>query len=487
MKKKSARPVPEPRPSAEPAPVSAPPRGPLWYIASSVALLVPCFWQARLQAGDLSSHVYNSWLAELIEQGKAPGLSIAAQTTNVLFDWILSVLYRGLGAAVAQRIAVSLAVLVFAWGAFAFVSVVSERRAWNMLPWIAVLAYGWVFHMGFFGFYLSLGMCFWALACGWTLEPRRLAIAASLLLAAYTAHALPVLWAAGILAYLWLARRIGPAKEKKLVLAAICAIGLLRAALSTMPTSRWLTSQLSLFTGADQLFVFDGKYLAVSAIAVLAWALMLWRLGAAARGPLLHICILTAAGIVLLPTAVAIPGYKHLLVYIAERMSLALGICVCGVLASAPSRPIDRYASGAVVAIFFGMLFRDELLLNRFEDQVETAVQQIPASQRVIFGIEQPDLRTNALAHMIDRACLGRCYSYANYEPSTAQFRVRVNAPNPIVAFGYADSSAMQMGKYKVKESDLPLYQIVADESGQIQIRMPPVGQPCGITALSVL
>jgi hypothetical protein len=37
-------------------------------------------------AGDLSSHLYNAWLAELIGQGRAPGLVIVEQHTNVLFE-----------------------------------------------------------------------------------------------------------------------------------------------------------------------------------------------------------------------------------------------------------------------------------------------------------------------------------------------------------------------------------------------------------------
>src|SRR5688572_5934984 len=144
MKKKSVRSEPKPTtPKAE----SFLTRGPVAYLAASILLVLPCFWQSRLQAGDLSSHIYNSWLAQLIERGEAPGLSVVSQTTNVLFDWLLSALFRAFGAGMAQRISVSLTVLVFAWGAFAFVSVVSQRRAWRFLPWIAMLAYGWVFHM----------------------------------------------------------------------------------------------------------------------------------------------------------------------------------------------------------------------------------------------------------------------------------------------------------------------------------------------------
>src|SRR5260221_9482684 len=94
----------------------------LKYALISILLLVPCFWQSRLQAGDLSSHIYNAWLAQLIETGHAPGLSFAFQSTNVLFDIILSTLFKTFGAAAAQRISVSIAVLIFVWGAFAFAS-----------------------------------------------------------------------------------------------------------------------------------------------------------------------------------------------------------------------------------------------------------------------------------------------------------------------------------------------------------------------------
>src|SRR5215469_14980004 len=95
---------------------------PIWYGLASVVFLAPCYWQSRIQAGDLSSHLYNAWLAGLIESGRLQGLQIAPQTTNILFDVLLGGLLRALGADWAQRLSVSLCVLVFIWGAFAFVS-----------------------------------------------------------------------------------------------------------------------------------------------------------------------------------------------------------------------------------------------------------------------------------------------------------------------------------------------------------------------------
>src|SRR5947208_16660273 len=105
------------QPNATPAHVE---RTGAWVAVASVLLLIPCFWHSRLQLGDLESHIYNAWLAQLIESGRAAGLAIVPQKTNVLFDWMLSVLFRAFGAEPAQRISVAVCVLVFAWGAFAF-------------------------------------------------------------------------------------------------------------------------------------------------------------------------------------------------------------------------------------------------------------------------------------------------------------------------------------------------------------------------------
>src|SRR5258708_21326265 len=91
-------------------------------VGLSFLALIPCFWQRTIQANDLASHIYNCWLTQQIELGKAPGLTIAPMTTNVLFDLILGALYRAFGAGPAQRIAVSLAGLIFFSGAFSLVS-----------------------------------------------------------------------------------------------------------------------------------------------------------------------------------------------------------------------------------------------------------------------------------------------------------------------------------------------------------------------------
>src|ERR1035437_2358501 len=223
-------------------------------------LLAPCHWRPRLEGGDLSTHIYDSWLARLIESGRAEGLEAVHQTTNLLFDLILSGLFKVVGAEAAQRIAISLVVLTFVWGAFAFISTVSGRHAWHLMPVIAMLAYGWVFHMGFFNFYLSLGLCFWALALAWEWKPWRLASAAPILALAYLANVLPVVWTAGLLAYLWLAGRTGPRTRSWMIAVSLLAMLLWRAVGGGTLIAEWPLQQIFTISAAEKSWTFDVKY-----------------------------------------------------------------------------------------------------------------------------------------------------------------------------------------------------------------------------------
>lgn len=447
-------------------------------------MLVPCFWQSRVQAGDLGSHIYNAWLAQLIEKGQAPGLRVVGQTTNVLFDLLLSVLLRVCGAAAAQRIAVALAVLVFFWGAFAFVAGVARREPWDIAPVLAALSYGWVFHMGFFNFYLSLGLCFWALWLAWSGRPRGWLAALPLLALAYLAHGLPVVWAAGVLAYAWLWGRLSSRARGYLLGAGLAALVLVRAAMVARLRTRWYTSQIWHTTGADQLWVFDGKYrLLAGALFVLwIWMAVERRRGPQRAGPLLPVSILTGAFIFVIPSVVWILHYQHQLAYMDQRMSLPLGIAVCALLAGVPARSWQRYAMAAVSLLFFGFLYADERTLNTFEDQLDRVVAQLPPGQPVVLSVNLPGSQVNALAHMIDRACIGRCRSCANYEPSSTQFRIRIAGETDLAAPSDVDASRLEDGSYVVKPGGAPLVQIRIDSAGRLVERYPPPGTPIGMS-----
>ena len=70
------------------------------------------------------------------------------------------------------------------------------------------------------------------------------------------------------------------------------------------------------------------------------------------------------------------------------------------------------------------------------------------------------DWRIQFIYHAIERSCVGRCFSFANYEPSSLQFRVRALPGNYFVTTSVDQSDEMASGDYIVRQQDLPLTSI---------------------------
>ena len=140
-------------------------------VAISIGVLTPSFWHQRIEAGDLASHTYNAWLVQLIESGQAPGLWLARQSTNILFDVTLSGLANLVPLRAAEKIVVAVSVLLFFWGAFAFICAVTRRIPWFLLPALAMFTYGWTFQQGFLNYYISLSLALWGV-CNCASRPR---------------------------------------------------------------------------------------------------------------------------------------------------------------------------------------------------------------------------------------------------------------------------------------------------------------------------
>jgi hypothetical protein len=445
---------------------------------STVAILIPCFWTAHTQAGDLSSHVYNSWLAQLIRTGRAPGLAIVPQYSNVLFDWLLDLL--------PHRIAVALAVMIFASGAYAFASRASRKQPWHLLPIVAVLAYGWVFRMGFFNFYLSLGICLFALALAWDRRGPIAWMAAPLLAIAWLAHLLPVIWAIAALLYPWAARRWSWTPS-----AALAAIVAADIAIRLATDAHWFSEQLNTLTGADQAYIYNDRYTWPAASMLLLFLWLLWRFVRAegwrklSRSPLFQLTVLSGAAIAILPTAITSPGFHA--AFLANRMSLAVAVCLVALVAAVEVRTIEWCAAAAIAAAFFALSYIDERQLNALEDQFDAVVSTLPAGSRVVNVLQDPTLHVDAVVHMIDRACTTRCYSYANYEAGTQDFRIRATAPNAIVADTYLASWQLQQARYTIQPADLPLYIIDLDGAHHIVAHPAVEGPLRGLTPITAL
>jgi hypothetical protein len=424
----------------------------------SILILVPCFWHSRIQAGDLSSHIYNAWLALELEHNPVPGLSIAAQSTNVLFDSVLSALIPRVGVDAAQKIAVSSCVLIFFWGSFLFVRSASGTDPWRLVPCIAMLTYGWVFHAGFFNFYLSLGICLFALALAWNHRPVQLALAAGLLPVAWIAHSLPVLWSIALFAGMALAR----AFPRYFFGAGVVVLIAVRWLAEALHPVAWSWKQIFNVTGADQFVVFGFPFAVLAVVMLLLWLTMVInRLKSEGFTPELKLLAVLAVALIVFPNAAQFENENVALGFVPHRLSLTVALLVCVVIAKESAVAWQQALLWLLMISYGTLLFIDTGNLDAQETRLVKALKTQSGSPRVVLAAAHPpSSRANMFPHMIDRACIDLCFSYANYEPSTLAFRIRATARNPIVAFNYDDSLAMQSGEYLVLPEDLPLLQV---------------------------
>ena len=438
----------------------------------SMTLIVPCLWHRHIEAGDLASHVYNAWLAQLIEKGQAPGLYIVRQWNNVLVDWLLLHAANLVGFAAAEKIIVSACVLIFFWGIFAFVAAVSGRPPWFLAPCIAMLAYGYSFNMGFLNYYLSLGLASFSLALLW--RGRGLERLLGLLIVPFVllAHPVGLLWLLGTALYLILWSKLP--SWWKLAVPAVAMVILFGIRWYLMHQTRfpidWAHDPFYLMNGVDQLTLYGQRY------ATLGWAALVfgvlcvlvdvisrrrdtsfWR---SMRLPA-ELYFIALIAVALLPENLRpsiTGGWIGLLASRLTTITAIFGLCLLNCL-----KPRKWHLAGfaGCAIVFFTFLYQDTLVLNRMESAAERLVSRLPFGARVIATIwSPPDSRISFVGHLVDRACIGHCFSYANYEPASAQFRIRVRQGSPVVSASDDDTEDMQSGEYQIQDEDLPVMQI---------------------------
>jgi hypothetical protein len=464
--------------------------------AISAALLIPCFWHRRIEAGDLGSHVYNAWLAQLIERGQAPGLYLARRLNNVLFDFLLLKLGNVFGLVAAQKVLVPFCVLIFFWGAFALIAAVSRRPPWFLMPCLAMLAYGWTFNVGFFNYYLSLGFGFFAIAIVWSGQGREPILAAILAVLALIAHPQGFAWLVGCVGYMVLWRWLSGRWKLAVPVAAVIAVIVARLYLRRHYLSFGVfeTFGPGIYNGSDQIALYSLRYYLLSGVALL-FGVICFVADAARRYffreswtglrlPLeLHWFVVFA--IYALPDALRVPLYSGWVGSLALRLTTVAAVMGLGVLAL--MRPRKWHAAGfAIIAIiFFALLYQDTGKLNRMEAQVDRLVATLPKGERVTATIwAPPDSRVPYIVHMVDRACVGQCFSFQNYEPASGEFRVRVKAGGSPIATDDSDlSQKMEAGEYVVQPADLPMaqiYQCDASDLTRLCLRQLTAGEVNG-------
>jgi hypothetical protein len=462
----------------------------------SALVVIPCFWHRRIEAGDLPSHTYNAWLAQLIEQGRAPGLYTVHQWTNVLFDFLLLYSAKLFGFATGPKIAVAICVLVFFWGVFSFVAVASERAPWYLTPVIAMFAYGYVFSMGFFNFYLSVGLGCLALALFWNAGPVLWdwLVGATVLCFAVLAHPIGSLWCLGALAYVLLRRKLplfwGLGVPVAVIAMAFAAHFYL-AHLSNVTTLEidWRERAFYFFNGSDQLVVFTARtrWFATACVTIagswLAYESLEWRhylegrkrLALFAELYFLSFCIACLS-----PQNIRTGSEQSWMGLLVNRVTIFVAIFALCALSSLIPRKWTTTALMACALAYFTVLYQDTAVINRLELHAEQVTENLPYGTRVVPTIAAaPGSRISFIEHVVDRACIARCFIYSSYEPSSAQFRIRVNERSSVATDSAMDAQAMEGGDYVVKQVDLPLlniYQCGADDSTTLCSRELHVG-----------
>ena len=470
--------------------------------AASLLLLTPCFWHPHIEAGDLGSHLYNAWLVELIRDGKAPGLWIATQWNNVLFDWMLSWGGRCFGLIAAEKIAVSVSVLTFFWGAFFLMSALTGRRPWFLLPVLAMVAYGWTFHMGFFNYYLSIGLSFWTLAGLLCLRRWWKLLMVPLAILTYVAHPMGTLWLAGAAIYIALASAANGRMRLPLIGLAVAAAFLARPYLRTHYETSYLPFiQECAMNGSDQIVLRTGyNMLAVlleifgAGILCVEWIRRRRDPGAfrSRLGLSIQLYLVALLGTWAIPDFIVMPGMGRF-GFVSARLSLISAVLACCAMGAVNCRRSYAVFCSTLAVVFFILDFQDTAVLDRMEAKIGSLLATAGQDRRILSTIHFSQQGSRLLFnHMVDRQCVGRCLSFGDYEPATSHFRVRAKPGNRIVAATKTEVDAMWGGAYVVQAQDLPASEIYQPGEDWTVLAIRPLsageenGRPVPLAAASV-
>ena len=161
------------------------------------------------------------------------------------------------------------------------------------------------------------------------------------------------------------------------------------------------------------------------------------------------------------------PYQPSALALLTERLTSVSAVLLCCPGALHP-RKWHLLACGAIAAIFFAFLYQDTGTINRMEAQVERLVRTCPRTRAFSPRSSRPSPnRASWCRHVADRACIGHCFSYGNYEPASAPFCVRVTPRNPYAMLSYDSAVNMEDGSYEVQPEDLPAYQVYQCSAGK--------------------
>jgi hypothetical protein len=334
-----------------------------------------------------------------------------------------------------------------------------------------MLAYGYCFNMGFFNYYLSIGFACWSLAIfrGGTHGDRLAGLA--FLPIIYLAHPVGFLFAVGTMGYLAAKERLPGYWKLAVPLTALAGVLALHWILTTRVSYDvdWSKNgAFYVFNGSDQLVLYGDQYSSLARLAllfgvicVLVDGVLRWREGWAGwKAFALPLELYAAAFVVtaLLPENVRTAPENGWMGLLVSRLTIVSAIFGLGVLGCLKPRKWQLAGFLIVAAGFFVFLYDDTGYLNQIERNAETLLWRLPYGTRMIPDLSTlPDSRIEFVGHSAERACVGHCFGYLNYEAPSRQFRVRAEAGSPLATNSYAVFEEMVRPTYVFQARDLPL------------------------------
>jgi hypothetical protein len=223
-------------------------------------------------------------------------------------------------------------------------------------------------------------------------------------------------------------------------------------------------------TGIDQLVIYSNRYrLLAGGLFLFVTACLLCDVAkrrneegywSRLRLPL-ELYIVTELGVLLLPDIVYLAKDASPIFLLLQRLGLVSAVLMIALLGTLRKRAWHVVGFGLFACVFFFFLYQDTARINSMETRAEQLVSELPFGTRVMATIWPPaGTPLYSMIDIVDRACIERCFSFGNYEPSAGQFRVRALPGNGIVTTSFQDSADIEAGKYVVKSQDLPAYQV---------------------------
>jgi len=169
--------------------------------------LLPIWRVHYVPTVDGPSHLYNAQVLHELAKGTPEFARVFRADLRPFPNWLGHILLSlALGIApplIAEKLVLSAIVLLFLGGCWKLAGVIDPRsRVYAFL--VMPLAYSALLQMGFYNYFLGVGLAMFAIAAWWE---RRTTLSGIVLMLCYFAHAVPAMVALLMMAVIWIIRR----------------------------------------------------------------------------------------------------------------------------------------------------------------------------------------------------------------------------------------------------------------------------------------